>query len=62
MDIEEVARETPEKILTINVDPASGYSPYIGRDIAFALKLEGDQIKQCVRLISNLYDASFPRI
>ena len=57
MDIEEVARETPEKILTINVDPASGYSPYIGRDIAFALKLEGDQIKQCVKLISNLYAA-----
>ena len=57
MDIEEVARETPEKILTITVDPASGYSPYIGRDIAFALKLEGDQIKQCVKLISNLYTA-----
>ena len=57
MDIEQVAHDTPEKILTINVDPAAGYSPYIGRDIAFALKLEGDQIKQCVKLISNLYTA-----
>ena len=57
MDIEQVAHDTPEKILTINVDPAAGCSPYIGRDIAFALKLEGDQVKQCVKLISNLYNA-----
>ncbi len=57
MDIEQVAHDTPEKILTITVDPASGYSPFIGRDIAFALKLEGDQIKQCVKLIGNLYSA-----
>ena len=57
MDIEQVAHDTPEKILTISVDPAAGCSPYVGRDIAFALKLEGDQVKQCVKLISNLYDA-----
>ena len=57
MDIEQVAHDTPEKILTISVDPAAGCSPYVGRDIAFALKLEGDQVKQCVKLISNLYNA-----
>ncbi len=57
MDIEAVAAETPEKILTITVDPASGYSSYVGRDIAYALKLEGDQVKQCVKLIANLYRA-----
>ena len=57
MDIEQVAHDTPEKILTISVDPAAGCSPYVGRDIAFALKLEGDQVKQCVKLISNLYTA-----
>jgi succinyl-CoA synthetase beta subunit len=57
MDIEEVARETPEKILTVGVDPAAGYSPYVGRDIAFALKLEGDQVKQCVKLVGDLYRA-----
>ena len=57
MDIEKVAHDTPEKILTITVDPAAGYSPYVGRDIAYALKLEGDQVKQCVKLISNLYNA-----
>ncbi|MCP5083897.1 MAG: ADP-forming succinate--CoA ligase subunit beta [Alphaproteobacteria bacterium] len=57
MDIETVAAETPEKILTIDVDPASGYSAYVGRDIAYALKLEGDQVKQCVKLIGQLYKA-----
>ena len=57
MNIEEVAAETPDKILTLTVDPATGYLPYHGRKIAFALKLEGDQIKQCVRMIGNLYRA-----
>ncbi len=55
MDIEQVAAETPEKIITITVDPATGISGFHGRDIAFGLKLEGDQIKQCSRLIGNLY-------
>jgi succinyl-CoA synthetase beta subunit len=54
MDIEEVAHNTPEKIVTLDIDPASGYSPFHGRKVAFALGLEGDQIKQCVKLIGNL--------
>ena len=37
MDIEAVAEEAPEKIHTIHVDPAAGYSPYIGRKVAAAL-------------------------
>ena len=57
MDIEEVAAETPEKIITVHVDPAAGFSPHVGRDIAYALKLEGAQVKQCVQMISNLYKA-----
>jgi succinyl-CoA synthetase beta subunit len=57
MDIEAVAAETPEKILTLTIDPASGYMPYHGRNIAFALDLRGKQIKQCVALIGNLYRA-----
>src|SRR5580700_1178602 len=39
MDIEEVAKHTPEKIETFQVEPAAGYQPYVGRDIAAALKL-----------------------
>jgi len=55
MDIEEVAAQTPEKILTIDVDPAGGISGHHGRQIAFALGLEGDQVKQATALIANLY-------
>ena len=57
MNIEEVAAKTPKKISTIHVDPASGYSPFIGRKIATALKLEGDQVKQCVKIMGQLYEA-----
>jgi succinyl-CoA synthetase beta subunit len=57
MDIEEVAAETPEKILSFTVDPATGYMPYHGRRIAFALGLTGGQVKQCVSLMGILYRA-----
>ena len=57
MDIEEVAAQTPEKIMTIDVDPAGGISGHHGRQIAFALGLEGDQVKQANALIVNLYRA-----
>ncbi|MEG6507962.1 ADP-forming succinate--CoA ligase subunit beta [Methyloligella sp. 2.7D] len=55
MDIEQVAAETPEKILTFSVDPASGLSPFHGRKVAAALKLEGDLAKQCGKLVASLY-------
>jgi succinyl-CoA synthetase beta subunit len=55
MDIEKVAHDTPEKIFTISIDPASGYFPFHGRRIAFALGLTGDQVGQCVKLIGSLY-------
>jgi len=57
MDIEEVAHKTPEKIKTFQVEPAAGYSPFIGNEIAVALKLKGDAAKQCGALIKSLYDA-----
>lgn len=57
MDIEEVAHKTPEKILSFSVDPASGIQPFHGRKVAYALKLEGDQVKQGVALIDKLYKA-----
>ena len=55
MDIEKVAHDTPDKIVTLSIDPASGYSAFHGRKIAAALKLTGDQIDQCVKLIGQLY-------
>ena len=57
MDIEEVAAKTPEKILSFSVDPASGIQAFHGRKIAYALGLEGDQVKQGVALITKLYNA-----
>ncbi|MEJ2116508.1 MAG: ADP-forming succinate--CoA ligase subunit beta [Alphaproteobacteria bacterium] len=54
MDIEEVAAKTPEKIVTLTIDPASGYSPFHGRKVAYALGLEGPAVKQCVKLIGDL--------
>jgi succinyl-CoA synthetase beta subunit len=57
MDIEEVARQQPEKIFTLSIDPASGYSPFHGRRIAFALGLKGEQVKQCAKLVGDLYKA-----
>ncbi|HTQ13815.1 MAG TPA: ADP-forming succinate--CoA ligase subunit beta [Rhizomicrobium sp.] len=57
VDIEEVAKKTPGKIQTFSVEPAAGYSPYVGLEIATALKLKGDEAKQCNALIRALYDA-----
>ncbi|RLL64407.1 MULTISPECIES: ADP-forming succinate--CoA ligase subunit beta [Paenirhodobacter] len=57
MDIEEVAAHTPEKIMSFSVDPATGLSDFHGRRVAFALGLEGAQVKQCVALVKNLYRA-----
>jgi succinyl-CoA synthetase beta subunit len=57
MNIEEVAESTPEKILTFDIDPASGISGFHGRKVAYALGLSGDTAKQAVALITKLYDA-----
>jgi len=61
MDIEEVAASTPEKIVSFSVDPATGLSDFHGRKVAFALGLEGDQVKQCVALVKILYKAFVER-
>jgi len=54
MDIEEVAEETPEKILLAAVDPSAGLQPYQSRDIAFKMGLEGKQIGQLFKVMSGL--------
>ena len=56
-DIEEVAKKTPDKIVTFRIDPAEGYSAFVGRDVAAALGLAGEQAKQCGALIEKLYEA-----
>ncbi len=55
MDIEDVAHNTPDKILSFSVDPATGYQGFHGRRIAFALGLTGKQIRECDGLMGKLY-------
>jgi len=57
MDIEDVAHNTPEKITTITIDPATGFMPHHGRSVAFALKLSGDLAKAAQKLARQLYEA-----
>ena len=57
MDIEEVAHNTPEKILTIFVDPASGLQAFHGRRVAKALNVTGETAKQVSAVLVSLYNA-----
>ena len=57
MNIEEVAEETPEKIISVQIDTATGCMPHHARRIAQALGLKGASAKQCGKLIPTLYKA-----
>jgi succinyl-CoA synthetase beta subunit len=57
MDIEEVARERPEKILTFAIDPATGIMPHHGRLVAQALRLSGDLARQAEGLLAKVHAA-----
>src|SRR3954453_5507521 len=57
VEIEKVAHETPEKIATITIDPATGLMPHHGREVAAALGLTGDLAKQAGKVLARLYDA-----
>ncbi|MDE0045051.1 MAG: ADP-forming succinate--CoA ligase subunit beta [bacterium] len=54
MDIEEVAAKTPERIVTLAVDPACGLQPFHGRRLAAALGLDGDVAKQAAALLGSM--------
>ena len=57
MDIEEVAASTPEQIFRVTIDPATGFQPYMARDLAFAIGLSGDQLRGASALMTGLYKA-----
>src|SRR4051794_18864972 len=56
MEIEKVAHETPERITTLTIDPATGLMPHHGREVAAALGLTGDLAKQAGKVLAKLYD------
>jgi len=56
MEIEEVAADTPERIIKETVDPVIGVQPFLARKIAFALNIKGAALKAVIPFIINLYD------
>jgi succinyl-CoA synthetase beta subunit len=56
-EIEEVAAKTPDKIIKVPVDPATGLMPHHARQIAYGLGLEGDQVKSCVKFVTAAWRA-----
>jgi len=57
MEIEEVAARTPEAIYRTRIDPTTGFNPFQGRKLAFALGLGGDLLRPAVGLMTGLYNA-----
>ena len=55
MEIEEVAQSAPEKIFKSYIDPAIGFQSFQGRKLAYELNLEGGQVGEVTRLMTNLY-------
>jgi succinyl-CoA synthetase beta subunit len=57
MNIEDVAHDTPEKIFKEHVEPGGGLQAFQARKIAFNLGLSGEAFKNCVKFVTNLYNA-----
>ncbi|MDA1355468.1 MAG: ADP-forming succinate--CoA ligase subunit beta [Proteobacteria bacterium] len=57
VEIEQVAEATPEKIITVTIDPASGCQGFHARKLAFGLGLKGKSFKAALKLFPALYDA-----
>jgi succinyl-CoA synthetase beta subunit len=56
VDIEEIAHETPEKIIKATIDPAVGFTPYIGRKLGFGIGLKGETLKKANNFFKGLYE------
>jgi len=57
VEIEEVARATPERIVKIPIDPFLGLQPYQGRELAFGIGLPKDLVRDFVKIAQGLYQA-----
>ncbi len=57
MDIEEVAANTPEKIIKVMIDPVTGLQPFHARKLAYGLNLSGGQIRSAVKFMLGMYQA-----
>ena len=57
MDIEEVAAKTPEKLVTVHIEPGVGLVPFEARQLGFGIGLDGKQVTRFVKVATSLYDA-----
>ena len=55
VEIEEVAKKSPEKILKAFIDPALGMMPFYARQLAFGLGFTGDTLKKAIKFMTSLY-------
>lgn len=56
MDIEEVAHNTPEKIIKVAIDPAVGFTSFVGRKLGYGIGLKGDALKKAIKFFEGLYN------
>jgi succinyl-CoA synthetase beta subunit len=61
VEIEEVAKHTPVKIIKVAIDPAAGFMPYHGRQLAYGLGLKGKEVGKAVQLMRGVYDCMTQR-
>ena len=61
VEIEEVAAHSPDKIVKVAIDPATGFQPFHGRRLAFALGLKGKEVGKAVSFMRGLYDCMVQR-
>lgn len=57
VDIEEVAHKTPEKIITVSVDPAAGFQPHHARQLAFGMEIPAEQMAAFGKMVEGVYNA-----
>lgn len=57
VEIEKVAEETPEKIIKVAVDPAAGFTPFVGRKLAYGIGIkDANEVKEASKFFKGLYD------
>lgn len=56
VEIEKVAAETPEKIIKVAIDPAVGFTSFVGRKLGFGIGLKGDTLKKAIKFFEGLYN------
>lgn len=61
VDIEEIAERSPEKILTLDINPVLGVMPYQAREMGFALELKGEAFKQLGQMLTRLYNLAIAK-